>query len=185
MDGTFVKIKRPASQFANHWYCRKQFFAIHMLALCDWRMIFTFVDVGSPGNTHDSTAFLQSTLYDDILSNAFPLNQGDLKYKILTDSAFRQQSFIVKTNTTSHHRDRIARMNVVDGYKNIKSNESGRTCIESIFGIFVNRWRIFWKKLKDETNLAKYVVIAGVCMHNFLQLESYGEYNNTEYSNTE
>eukprot|EP00834_Sanchytrium_tribonematis_P008950 NODE_1309_length_1378_cov_1.683346.p1 type:complete len:230 gc:universal NODE_1309_length_1378_cov_1.683346:1145-456(-) len=78
MDGTYIRINKPQNPHFNSWYCRKQFFAIHMLALCDWRMVFTYVDIGNPGNTHDSTAFLQSSLYTDILQNQFKLRQGIL-----------------------------------------------------------------------------------------------------------
>ena len=91
----------------------------------------------------------------------------------MTDSAFRRQTFIVKTNSTSHHQ---SRMFSLDGYRNVKSNESGRTCIESIFGMLVNHWRILGRKIEEDENIAKFIVLGAVCLHNYLQLESYEEF---------
>ena len=136
-DGTFVKVLRPSGvhqEHANHYYCRKGFFSVHMLALCDWRMKFTYVSVGLPGNTHDSTSFNLSSLCKKIADSEINLNYNQILYKILTDSAFRKRDYIVKTNATDYHRRRI----MLSEYSDV-SDESARTCIECIFGIIVNR----------------------------------------------
>ena len=104
IDGTFIKIRRD-KYHSNHYYCRKMVFAMHMLAMCDWSGCFTYVQVGHPGNTHGSTAFLRSQLHCDIVEGRFPLTVNG--YKLLTDSAFPQTTFIIKTNSTEAHRNRI------------------------------------------------------------------------------
>eukprot|EP00834_Sanchytrium_tribonematis_P008951 NODE_1309_length_1378_cov_1.683346.p2 type:complete len:141 gc:universal NODE_1309_length_1378_cov_1.683346:571-149(-) len=106
------------------------------------------------------------------LDKVFYFKLEEINFKILTDSAFRRQTFLVKTNSTSHHRNRIFSL---DGYRVVKSNESGRTCIESIFGMFVHRWRIFGRKLEEDESVAKYIVLGAVCLHNYIQLQSYDE----------
>ena len=52
IDGTFVHIKKPALWGDNYW-CYKNFIAIHMLAVCDHRCQFTYVDVGRAGCVGD------------------------------------------------------------------------------------------------------------------------------------
>ena len=167
IDGTFIKIRKPTLH-SNHYYCRKMFFAVHMLAMCDWRGIFTYVQVGDPGNIHDSTAYLRSKLHADIVGGRWPLTVNG--YKLLTDSAFPQTSFIIKTNSTNSHRNRT-----LDYYRFVKSNESGRTCIESIFGVMVNRFRIFGRKLDEKVETVPWLVMAACCVHNYLNMYEAGE----------
>ena len=103
IDGTFIKIRRPKNH-SNHYYCRKMFIALHKLAMCDWTGRFTYVQVGDPGNTHDSNPYLRSNLHNDIAEGRYPLTVNG--YKLLTDSAFPQTTFIVRTNLTNAHRNR-------------------------------------------------------------------------------
>ena len=174
MDGTYIRIARP-TDFANCYYNRKGFFSIHMLAVCDWNMEFWYVQAGNPGNTHDSTAFIQSSLYRRIVDGSFGTNYGNIQYKLLTDSAFRRQAFIVKTNATQAHRERI----MFDEYRGM-SSESARTCIECIFGIMVNRWQIFQKRINDTTDRVKWIVVSGCCVHNYIQQWNRNNENDNE-----
>ena len=163
MDGTFIRINQP-SEHGSFYYNRKGFYAIHMLAVCDWSLRFWYVQARDPGNTHDSIAFLQGSLYADIMNNEFNLNHDGQMFKLLTDSAFRRQPFIIKTNATDFHRRRM----FLSQHKDL-SNESARTCIECIFGVMVNRWQIFGKRIIDTTDRVKWLVVSGCCIHNYLQ----------------
>ena len=163
MDGTFIRISRP-TRHCNFYYNRKGFFAIHILAVCDWTFKFWYVQAGQPGNTHDSMAFLDSRLHSDIVSGSFNLRKNDINYKLLTDSAFRQMPFIIKTNSTSTHRQR----QFFHEYQSV-SNESARTCIECIFGIMIDRWQIFKGRINDHTERVSWLAVSGCCIHNFIQ----------------
>ena len=165
MDGTLIRIEQPRS-FPNSYYSRKGFFALHMLAVCDWSYCFWYIQVGDVGNTHDSMAFLDSSLYSDIISGQLNLNQDNISYKILTDSAFRRQSFLLKTNATDYHRRQF-----LHEYKEF-SIESGRTCIECIFGILTNRFHFYQSRIRDNTIKIKWIVISSCVVHNFLMRDA-------------
>ncbi len=85
MDGTLIRIEQPSS-FPNSYYSQKGFYALNMLAVCDWSYCFGYIQVRDIGNTHDSMAFLDLSMYSDILSSQLNLNQNNINYKILTDS---------------------------------------------------------------------------------------------------
>ena len=104
------------------------------------------------------------SLYADIMNNEFNLNHDGQMFKLLTDSAFRRQPFIIKTNATDFHRRRM----FLSEHRDL-SNESARTCIECIFGVMVNRWQIFGKRIIDTTDRIKWLVVSGCCIHNYLQ----------------
>ncbi len=92
------------------------------------------------------------------------------RYKLSTESAFPQNSFIIKTNSTNSHRNRT-----LDYYRYVKSNESERTCIESIFGVMVNRFRIFGRKLDEKVETVPWLVTAACCVHNYINMYEAGE----------
>ena len=61
VDGTFVHMKKPALWGDNYW-CYENFIAIHMLAVCDHRCQFTYVDVGRAGCVGDAFSYGESSL---------------------------------------------------------------------------------------------------------------------------
>jgi hypothetical protein len=164
IDGTFIAIQKPDEYSDNH-YNRKQFYSIHMLAICDWSMKFQYVQVGDPGNTHDSTALMTSKYHEDISTGRYNLLYQGIQYKLAADSAFRRLPYVIKTNSTAHHRRRAL------GQYEKYSIESGRTCIECIFGILVNRFMYLGMTMREDTFRVKWVVKSACIVHNFLRSE--------------
>ena len=67
-DGTHPPIKRPkgGNEVLKQYYNLKYFYSIVLLTLVDTRYHFTWVSVGAPGNTNDSTYFQSTDLWNRI-----------------------------------------------------------------------------------------------------------------------
>ena len=61
IDSTFVHMLKP-SVWGDTFWCYKNFIAILLLAVCDHRGHFTFVDVGSAGCVGDAFTYNESSL---------------------------------------------------------------------------------------------------------------------------
>lgn len=91
LDVTHIPVKVPDSMKADY-INKKLTHSIILMATCDSKKKFTFIDVGFPGSAHDSRVFTSSNLYTGIVQNAqayFP----SPSYHIIGDLAF----------TLSHH----------------------------------------------------------------------------------
>lgn len=65
LDGLYIKIRAPKKD-PNSYICRKQFYAIHLQAVCDAKCIFTHCYAGNVGSVHDARDFKNSPLADYI-----------------------------------------------------------------------------------------------------------------------
>lgn len=85
IDGSHVKIKRPASKYHYVYFNRKGDYSLLMQGVCDYKKKFINFFCGEPGSIHDSRLLKKSSLYkkgiDGFLGKNFLL--GDSAYPCL------------------------------------------------------------------------------------------------------
>jgi len=84
LDGSYIKIRAPKKDAASY-ICRKQFYAIHLQAVCNIKSIFTHCYAGHAGSVHDVRVFRNSALarYIEMPNEYFPFDTH-----IITDAAY-------------------------------------------------------------------------------------------------
>ena len=68
IDGSHLPIKCPNSrqEAMKQYYNFKNLYSVVLLALVDAKYRFIWASLGAPGNTHDSTYFQGTSLWDEI-----------------------------------------------------------------------------------------------------------------------
>jgi hypothetical protein len=163
LDGLAIEIRRPfeddqSNQYAN----RKGFFAIVCQGICDADYRFIYFDCSSPGSTHDSVAFGRTSLFPHLVKG-LPEN-----YWIACDAAYPLVGSMMKP-FPGKTRDNIWE----DSYNFHLS--SLRITIENSFGIFIQRWGIFWRCLRMDPVPATKIITTCVYLHNFIIDEEGGK----------
>ncbi len=62
IDGCFIPMEVPVGPYADKYWCYKNVHAIILLAICDARGKFLYINVGQPGSVGDAAAFSRSTI---------------------------------------------------------------------------------------------------------------------------
>ncbi|XP_043472029.1 putative nuclease HARBI1 [Leptopilina heterotoma] len=168
LDGKEVAIKCPphsGSLFFNY----KKFFSIKLLAICDAECRFTWVEAGDCGSQSDLASFRNTDFFDALRnqelnippSSKLPRSNIRMPYFFVGDEIFTLQTFLMipfacrrpLTNTQKHYNYRLAR---------------ARHTIEAAFGILTAMWQILKQPLKYHLETSIKVVLATVCLHNFV-----------------
>ena len=70
IDGSHLPIKchSGGQEVMKQYYNFKNFYSVVLLGLVDANHRFIWASLGAPGNTHDSTYFQSTSLWDDITS---------------------------------------------------------------------------------------------------------------------
>ena len=155
LDGIAIPIIRPPNSCGPTRYRnRKCFYAIVCQGICDAQSRFIYWDCSTPGSTHDSVALSLSPLFP-FLSNGL-LNQ----HWIAVDAAYPLVGSLIKPYPGIR----------ADPWENSFNNQLSniRILSEDTFGIFVQRWRIFWGPLLMKPKTATKVICACVKLHNFI-----------------
>lgn len=75
LDGCIIRINRPSPSCSGNpddYYCRKECYAINMLAICDSNYMFRWFTTSFPGSTNDSIAFNMSPLGQELREHPLP-----------------------------------------------------------------------------------------------------------------
>ena len=140
LDGLAVRIKCPTLKEVpdpGNFFCRKNFYALNVQALCDIKKQFLWVSTGHHGCTHDSTAFSEMQLHEFLLEIGDKLKEsgfflvGDSAYSL---AAWMHVPFDDAEGSSSE-----------DAFNFWQSNS--RICIEVAFGELIKCWGIFWRCL--------------------------------------
>lgn len=170
IDGKHIVIQCPnnsGSVFFNY----KKSFSVVLMACCDARYRFTFVDVGIQGSISDSGVFRHTNWGNAIVNETMPTppprplpNSADLSpmpYFYVGDEAFPLLPNLMRPyprrnlNTLEHK---------VFNYRLSRA----RRVIENTFGIMVSRFRILRSPICcNESNVGK-LVQACIVLHNFM-----------------
>lgn len=159
VDGLAISIRCPSKaevQNQSRFYSgSKKKYCLNMQGVCDSKCRFIAVTCKHVGSTNDAVAFAQCSLKSLCEAQTFPYHwNGDNAY---TSS----ESMMIPypgTNLSVTHPTRE--------WFNFWHSQV-RITIERTFGIFIQRWGIFWQPLKF--NLKNSVAIVHACcrLHNF------------------
>ena len=166
IDGSHCPIKCPAGGVESmKQYCNfKKFYSDALLALADAHYRFIWASIGAPGNTHDSTYFQSTSLWEKITkgklipSKIQTVDDIEIPPQILGDGAFPLRSWLMKP-----YGDAVLTLD--KRYFNYRSSRS-RMVTEGAFGKLKERFRIFHKKYESNKETVKIMALAFVILHN-------------------
>ena len=185
IDGKHINLKAPAnsgSQFFNY----KKTFSIVLMAACDAKYNFTFVDIGAYGSQSDGGVFKHSAFGSAIINNemhipspkVLPGTDTLFPYVFVADEAFPLTTYIMRPYPGRFLSDDKRIFN----YRLSRA----RRIIENTFGILCQRWRILLTTINASVENVENIVKATVCLHNFVKMESDGNrYNPPGYVDSE
>ena len=102
-DGTLVPLTRKPKIYHECYFCRKHFYAINVLVVCDDRGRIIYYLAGWPGSTHDNRVFKSSNLYKERHERF-----AALEY-IIGDSAFSNSSVMVPSFKKARNEVNLSR----------------------------------------------------------------------------
>ena len=161
VDGKHICIDCPkngGSTFFNY----KNFHSTVLMAVCDARYCFSFVDIGSYGRDNDAAIFSQTELAIGLESGNFSIPEPSsvsghmLPYVLVGDDIFPLKVWLMKpfpgrslTETQAVYNYRLSR---------------ARRTIENTFGILTARWRIFRRPIRANVDTVDEIVQATVIL---------------------
>lgn len=159
IDGLAIRIRCPSNvSDPGNYFCRKNFYALNVQAICDRRKRILWISPGHHGSTHDSTAWQQTKLYDflerikdKLKENGFFI-VGDSAYPL---STYMQVPYPNARPSTSQ-----------DSFNFWLSNS--RIQIECTFGELIMRFGLFWRTLRFDLTVCLKIIRAASKLHNFL-----------------
>lgn len=167
LDGKHIAVRQPAnsgSEFFNY----KHFYSVVLMALVDARYRFVFVDVGATGRSGDAGVFDRCTLNAAMTAKTmgFPdpallgTTEKKCSYHIIGDDAFPLREELMKPYPFRN----LARAQRIFNYRLSRA----RRVVENAFGILSSRFRVFLTTIGLEADKVEKLVLAAVCLHNFL-----------------
>ena len=168
-DGKHVVIDCPKNSGSN-FFNYKGTFSIVLLAFGDANYCFTAVDVGQYGKSNDSGAFANSAISKALESNSFNVPApehvegftDELPYVTVVDEGLSLKPY----QMCPYPGKNLTENRAIFNYRLSRA----RRIIENIFGILAARWRIFRRPIRADVATVEKIVLACVCLHNYLRL---------------
>lgn len=169
MDGKHIILQAPINS-GSEYHNYKDFFSIVLFALVDANYNFLFVDIGCQGRISDGGVFQNSQMYRKIADNTLnlppakplPERHIDTPYVFVADNAFPLTEHIMKPYSGTHPKGSVER---IFNYRLSRA----RRVVENVFRIISSVFRLLRKPLLLDPNKAQIIVMAIVCLHNFLK----------------
>ena len=139
------------------------------MAVVDASYRFVYVDVGAEGRVGDAGVYNNCRLSQALEQNTLNI-PGDSRiegadltspYTLVGDEAFPLKSYLMKP----YHRRGLVPKEIIFNYRLSRA----RRVAKNAFGILANRFLIFKKPIQLKVSSAKKVIMAAVCLHNFLR----------------
>ena len=170
IDGKHIRMKNQ-SNMGSVYYNYKNFFSIILLAICDARQRFIYVDIGAPGSLPDGHVWKNSLLFraleDGTMKlpepSALPGTTVEAPYVFLGDEAFG-----LTTQMLVPFPGRSSGTLTPQQLNFNQHLSSSRLLIEHTFGILTAKWRIFHRPIEAKYETVKLITHACVCLHNFV-----------------
>lgn len=150
-------------------------FSVVLLAICDAKKNFVYVDIGAYGGQSDGGVLNNSSFGNRLDSNGINFPQpiplpglsSTFPYFIIANAAFPLKKQIQKP---------YGGRNLFDVKTNYKTKlNSVRKVIENTFGILVKTWRLFMKPIEADPCHVDMFIKAAIVLHNFIK--SYNDMN--------
>lgn len=167
LDGKHVMVQKPkggGSLYRNY----KDRDSVVLMAMCDARYRFTFVDIGQYGGRSDGGVFASTALSSAMEkdpnlfppSKPLPGEQHLVPHFLLADDAFPLKTWLLKPYPGSG----LTEAQKIYNYRLSRA----RRCIENAFGIMAARWRIFRRPIEASLSTVDGIIKSACCLHNFL-----------------
>lgn len=170
MDGKHVILQSPINS-GNDYDCYKLFPSIVLFALVDANYKFLYVDIGSKGRISDGGVFKNTNLYNKLEKKELKIPSPiilqapytvEVPYFILGDKAFALNEYTLKPFEGTPERGSAER---IFNYRLSRA----RRVVENAFGILSSVYRVLRKPLLLEPEKATKVVLATICLYNYLR----------------
>ena len=145
VDGKHIAIECPKKS-GSKYFNYKGFFSLVLLAICDAKYCFTFVDIGQYGSGNDSGVLKLSHMGKCFEDNSLNVPEGskipgmdmELPYFLVGDEIFPLKTWLMRPYPgTLDETQRIYNYRV----------SRARRIIKIVFGILAAIWRIFRKAI--------------------------------------
>ena len=185
IDGKRVCIQKP-SYTGILWHNYKGFFSMVLLAVCDARYCFSFVDVGEYGSKNDSGVLKNSNMGKMFDRNQMGIPDSqliegtnyELSYFLVGDEIFPLQNWL--------RRPYSGKALINDQRKIFNYRLSrARRIIENTFGILVSRWRVFQTPINATLEKVEKIILADVALHNYLRQTDNANYTSVGFVDRE
>ena len=150
VDGTHIPILSPGGPTPELYRCRKGFFSMNVMAVCDPSLKFTNLVVNWPGSAHDSRVFSATRL-------AHSLESGMYRGFLLGDSGYACRSYLL-TPFLAPGTDKERRFNA--------SHIKTRNLIERAFGLLKRRFAVLAIPVRTKLSNTQNIVMACAVLHN-------------------
>lgn len=170
LDGKHVLTDKPPNSGSLYFNYKKSF-SIILLALVDANYKFLMIDVGAYGRNSDGGVFANSEFGKRFFKNELHLPPNKclpgtntlLPHVIVADEAFPLHENLMRpfpgTQTLGNEDKKIFNYRL----------SRARRVSENAFGILVQKFRIYQRKLQISPEHLDKVVLATCCLHNFLK----------------
>ncbi|KAM0724675.1 Protein ALP1-like [Formica fusca] len=166
VDEKHIKIRCPPNS-GSEYFNYKQYFSIVLLAACDARFKFTWVDIGQYGSISDGGVWSRSRFAIDLEHGYvdlpppknLPLTNLPM-HRVFVDEAFPLKMYLMRP----YNRKDLGDKERVFNYRLARS----RRVIENAFGILVSRWQILMRTICCSPDRATNIIKALVCLHNYI-----------------
>lgn len=167
IHGKHIQIQSPKAS-GSLYFNYKKTFSTNLMAVADAEYAFIAVDVGGEGSLHDSAVFKDS-LFGQKFENKrlklpkkeiIPGTNIELDYFFVGDGAFQLRCDLMKPYAAR-------KLSMKEAIYNYRISRA-RRFVENAFGILVALWRIFRQPLCCSVETADLIVLAAVCLHNFI-----------------
>ncbi|XP_066583739.1 uncharacterized protein [Prorops nasuta] len=176
IHGKHILLRCPPNSGSLFFNYKKQF-SIVLMAASDDLYRFTLVDIGAYGGNSDGGIFECSNIGKSLKNNQLhlPITLGRLPNSdnllpgyFLADSAFPLSSNLMKPYSGNN----LSKEQKIYNYRLSRA----RRTIESAFGIFANRWRVFHTPICLLPQTTEYLILTSVCLHNYIMREEQNDH---------
>ncbi|XP_046863139.1 protein ALP1-like [Xenia sp. Carnegie-2017] len=167
IDGKHVNIDCPKNA-GSLFYNYKNYHSTVIMAICDAKYRFLFVDIGSYGRNNDAAIFSQTEINKKIENGQLGIpgpsmvSEYMLPYVITGDDIFPLKTWLMKPFPGKG----LTQEQAIFNYRLSRC----RRTIENTFGILAARWRIYRRPIRAAITTVDLIVQATVCLHNYLSL---------------
>uniref|UniRef100_A0A182NVP4 DDE Tnp4 domain-containing protein n=1 Tax=Anopheles dirus TaxID=7168 RepID=A0A182NVP4_9DIPT len=170
IDGKHVRIQAPRNS-GSEYFNYKHFFSIILMAIVDADYNFLYADVGCQGRMSDGGVWKHTKMYRKFENNSLNIPEPEIlripyktkiPYMLLGDKAFASTSYCIRPYTGTPPEGSVKRIFN-------KRHARARRTVENAFGILNNVFGVYSRPMKQAPEVARKVVLATICLHNFLR----------------
>ena len=163
IDGKHIMMECPKNG-GSAYFNYKSFHSIVLLAICDAKYCFSFIDIGAYGSTNDASVLSNSAFGQAFENHPTDLNlpspssykDRNLPYVVVGDDIFPLKPWLMKPYPGKN-------LSESERVYNYRLSRARRT-IENTFGIFAAKWRIYRRPIRANLDLVDKVVKATVVL---------------------